>query len=433
MKLKYEEALKYISDKRKFGEKHGLEGITRLCEKLGNPQKGMKFVHVAGTNGKGSTCTYISNVLIASGYKTGLYTSPFIYEFNERMRINGESISDDKLTLLMTEVKKVVDEVISEGFPEPTEFEIITAVCFLYFKRENCDIVVLEVGLGGRFDSTNIIENPECVAICSISFDHMQYLGNTISEIAFEKCGIIKEGSSVVSYPLQNSDALAVIKKTVKERNACLLSCNKEDIVVKEMSLEGNVFDFGEIKDIKTSLCGEHQIYNGALALSVIAELKNKGYNIEEEHIKKGFKEAKWPARMEKLSENPLLIFDGAHNIDGVESFVNNVKKLAGDKRVIIILGMVKDKEYDKCIGMLDGVVDVLITTTIENPRRQTAEKLMEKAEKITCKKIITENVSEALEKAFLMSNDNTVVFAVGSLYMAGEIKNEIRVKLRTS
>jgi len=422
--MQYEEALSYISNSKKFGEKNGLEGITRICEKLGNPQKNLKFVHVAGTNGKGSTCTYIASVLKESGYKTGLFTSPFIYEFNERMKINNENISDSDLAELMTELKAVIDELIEEGYPQPTEFEVITAIAFLYFYRKKCDIVVLEVGLGGRFDSTNVIENPLCCAICSIGFDHMQYLGESLSDIAFEKCGIIKEGRPVVNYPCQKDEANLVIEKISSERNALLLTC--DDIRIRKSSEDGSVFDACGIVELKTPLCGEHQVYNAAVAVKVLSELNKEGYNINEDIIKKGIANAKWPARMEKLSDNPCVFFDGAHNIDGMQSFVKSVKLLAGDRRVIIILGMVKDKDYAKCIAELDGVVDVLITTTIENPRRETAENLMKTADFIKCEKHVTNNVGEAIEKAMKLCNGNQMIFAVGSLYMAGEVKMKI-------
>ena len=421
--MKYEEALKYITNCNKFGKKHGLHGIARLCKRLSDPQKKLKFIHVAGTNGKGSTCSYVANVLKKAGYKTGLYTSPFIYEFNERIKVNNESISDEDLAEVMTEVKSVIDKITEEGYPHPTEFEVITACAFLYFYKIKCDIVVLEVGLGGRFDSTNIIENPLCCAICSIGYDHMQYLGDTLSEIAFEKCGIIKEGSPVIMYPDQKEEAKKVIEKIAKERNACVICTGKADINIKEMTLDGSLFDACSIFDVKTNLGGEHQVYNATLAINILLELKKQGFKIDNETIKKGISETKWPARMEKLCDNPCVIFDGAHNTDGMEAFVSNVKKLAKGKRIIIVLGMVKDKEYDKCIKMLDGITDVLITTTVENPRRETAENLMKTAEFIDCEKYITQNVSDALDKAFSIYDENSIIFAVGSLYMASEVK----------
>lgn len=425
--MKYEEALKYITTSKKFGEKHGLEGIARLCKMLSDPQKKLKFVHVAGTNGKGSTCSYIANILKEAGYKTGLYTSPFIYEFNERIRVNNENISDEDLAEVMTEVKSVIDKLLEDGYPQPTEFEVITACAFLYFFREKCDIVVLEVGLGGRFDSTNIIENPLCCAISSIGYDHMQYLGETLSDIAFEKCGIIKEGSPVVIYPDQKEEAKKVIEKIATDRKADVIRTDKADINIKEMNLDGSIFDACGLFDVETNLSGEHQVYNAVTAINVILELKRKGYKINEGIIKKGISGTKWPARMEKLCDNPCVIFDGAHNTDGMEVFVNNIKKLADGKRVIIILGMVKDKEYDKCIRLLDGVADVLITTTVENPRKETAENLMKKAEFMNCEKYITKNVGEAIDRAFSIYDENSIIFAAGSLYMASEVKINLK------
>lgn len=427
--LKYEDALKYITGKKKFGEKNGLDGIRRLCDKMGNPQKELKFVHVAGTNGKGSTSVYIATVLEKAGYKTGLFTSPFIYEFNERIKINNENIKDDELVEILTEIKSVIDELEAEGFPAPTEFEVITAMAFLYFNKKKCDIVVLEVGLGGRFDSTNIIENPLVSVICSIGFDHMQYLGKTLGDIAFEKCGIIKEGRPVVNYPYQKKEARETVERIAIERNSELICCDADSIVIKKSDLRGNIFDACGIENAETKLCGVHQIYNASVAIMALKELVKQGYKIDNDIIKEGIKDTRWPARMETLSENPRLIFDGAHNSDGMEAFVNNVNELAKDKRKIIILGMVKDKDYGSCIEMVGAIADVLITTTLSNPRKEIADKLMEKASGTECEKYVTDNVGEALNKAFSLYRDDCIIFAVGSLYMANEIKMKIEIK----
>ena len=424
--MKYEEALSYISNTNKFGEKSGLSGIMRLCEKLGNPQDSLKYIHIAGTNGKGSTATYIAEVLKLSGYKTGLFTSPFIYEFNERIKINGQNISDDELARCMTEVKLKTDELIKAGYPHPTEFEIITATAFLYYNMKKCDIVVLEVGLGGRFDSTNIIKEPLCSVICTIGYDHMQYLGDTLSEIAFEKCGIIKENCPVVCYPYYNREVTDVIKEIAKDRKAPLICVNKGNIIIKKQDFEGSIFDFSNIEDIQTSLCGEHQVYNAAVAIEVINVLKKQGFEIDEATIKKGIKDTKWPARMEKLLEDPCVIFDGAHNLDGMQMLVKNINKMADEKRKIVVLGMVKDKDYKKCIELLDGVADVLITTNIQNPRGESAQMLIEAAENIKCIKYVTNSVKEALKQAFSVCGEDSIIFSLGSLYMANEVKNEI-------
>lgn len=424
--MKYEEALKYITGKNKFGKKHGLDGIKRLCEKLANPEKNLRCVHVAGTNGKGSTSVYIATALEKAGYKTGLYTSPFIYEFNERIKINNENIKDEELAEIMTEVKNVADGLAEEGYPQPTEFEVITAMAFLYFNRKKCDVVVLEVGLGGRFDSTNIIDSPLVSVICSIGYDHMQYLGDSLSQIAFEKCGIIKEKRPVVCYPLLAREAEETVRKISEEKNAELITCSPESIKIKKEDFCGSVFDACGIENIETMLCGKHQVYNAAVAVMVLYELKRQGFNINDDIIKEGIKSARWPARMEILKKEPLLIFDGAHNVDGMECFVKNIRSLAENKKKIIILGMVKDKEYSKCIKLLDGAADVLITSTLENPRRETAENLMAKAENLKCEKHITQNISEAIDKAFTLYKRDCVIFAVGSLYMANEIKMKI-------
>jgi len=421
--LNYEEALKYITGTKKFSKKHGLDGIKRLCERLGSPEKNLNFVHVAGTNGKGSTSVYIATVLEKAGYKTGLFTSPFIYEFNERIKINNKNISDDELTCVMTEVKSVIDKLMDEGYPHPTEFEIETSMAFLYFNRKKCDIVVLEVGLGGRFDSTNIINNPLVSVICRVGYDHMQFLGDTLDKIAFEKCGIIKEGRPVVVYPYQRDEVKKTVEEISKQRNARLVTCETEKIIIKKSDLSGTIFDACGICDAETKLCGKHQVYNAAVSITVLQELRRQGFNITDDIIKEGIKDARWPARMEKLNEYPCLIFDGAHNIDGIECFAENVKQLANNKSVIVIFGMVKDKECGRCIRELGTIADILITTTLENPRTETAEILMGKAVHIDCEKYITHSVDEAIDKAFSLSSEESIIFAVGSLYMAREVK----------
>ena len=284
-----EEAIKFIDNSKKFGSKLELERIKKLCELLGNPQDKLKFIHIAGTNGKGSTSLYIHNALMDAGYKTGLYTSPFIYEFNERIQINGIPIPDSELTEIMSVVAEKVKIMTEEGYEHPTEFELITAAAFLYFEKNGCDIVVLEVGLGGTYDATNVIKTPVLSVITSISIDHTDYLGDAVCDVAENKCGIIKEDIPVLSYMYQPDDAFEVIKRVADEKNSPLKIATDECLKINNMNLFGSDFTYcGE--DYHTSLVGEYQVYNAITAISACEMLNNAGFRVSAENVKNALK-----------------------------------------------------------------------------------------------------------------------------------------------
>lgn len=406
--MNYNEALSYIHSLLVFGSQPGLERITELLDKLGNPQDKLKFIHVAGTNGKGSTCTMLSEVYKQNGYKTGLYTSPYIVDFRERMQINGEYIPKDDLARLTKQVKNTGIVV--------TEFEFITALAMLWFCEQSCDVVVLEVGLGGRFDATNIIKAPLCSVIMKIDYDHTAILGDTIEQITHEKCGIIKS-APVVSYPLQEDKALEVIYSYNKNT----VVPNIKDLKIVSSDITGNTFIY-KGKEYRTRLIGEHQVYN---ALTVIETVNAVGLKVDAKNLVFGIEKATIPARLELISEKPLVFLDGAHNPNGADAISSFMKNYSGE--ICAIVGMMKDKN---CEGFLSQVLrfckSVVTVTVKENPRTALAEELAVIA-KNYCDDVCTApDYETAINIVSKKSGGRLPVFVFGSLYLAGGLREQL-------
>lgn len=426
--INYTQTIDYIYSTQKLGSKLGLDNITYLLNLLGNPHKGLRVIHIAGTNGKGSTTAMLTSVLCGAGYRVGTYVSPFITCFNERIGMNGNYIHDDDLAELTTIVKEKIDFMVAQGHAHPTEFEIITAIAFLYYKRQNCDFVVLEVGLGGRLDSTNVIENPLVSVITSISFDHMEILGDTIEKIAYEKCGIIKNGGQVVCYPIQKDGAWDVIKQTCEEKNATLsIAAMPENI---DSTINGNVLDYPGFPHIQTSLVGEYQAYNTATVLAVLEILREKhGIAIDNETIYYGISHTLWAGRFEVLSQSPLVIIDGGHNLSGVEAFKRSFEKLTANKKVTIVMGMFKDKEYRECVRSLAPLADNFIATAAFSPRAATAQMIADCAD--SAKSVfVCPTTQEAIDMAIEKSSKDDVIAVVGSLFLISDIRQYLIDKL---
>ncbi|MBP3336813.1 MAG: bifunctional folylpolyglutamate synthase/dihydrofolate synthase [Clostridia bacterium] len=421
--MDYLEALKFIQKSGKFGSKLGLLNITNLMHELGDPQDKLRFVHVAGTNGKGSTALFISEILRSAGLKTGLYTSPFIYEFNERMKIDGKNIPDSDFSAVMEKVIAAINNMLKKNMEHPTEFEIITAAAFLYFYEQKCDVVVLEVGLGGRFDATNVIKNPLLCVITKIGIDHSEFLGNTLAEIAFEKCGIIKDGVFVVSYPDQRDEVIDEIKKNAALKNAQFAENDLSSLTIKKCDISGSNFSYKNM-EVTLSQIGVYQILNAVTAINAALTLKNLGLNITEDNILSGLKNAKWPGRMEIISQNPVVILDGSHNADGIDAFVETAEKMLNGKKLICIFSMLKDKEYPYALCKLKNVTDDLILTEIASTRKASIDELLCEASG-KFKNIYTEKDNEdAAKKALSLAKEDDVIVAIGSLYMLSDIKN---------
>ncbi len=425
--MNYEEAIALINSRLRFGSKLGLDNIRALLNEMGNPQKKLKFVHVAGTNGKGTTCTYISSILREAGYKTGLYTSPYVVEFRERFIIDGEMIPENELI----EQIKITSDACEKLDANITEFEFITALAFNWFYQSGCDIVVLEVGLGGRFDATNIIDCPECAVITSIALDHMQYLGDSIDKIAFEKAGIVKENADVVLYCDIDKNAEKVFDDVCAERNANLIKPNVSSLKIKESNLFGTdyVLD-GEEYHIPFS--GIHQVYNSVGALNAVKVLRKKDFNISDEQIKSGFNKASIAARMEVVSNNPVILIDGGHNGDCARALRKVLEGNLSDKKKCCIIGMMADKDIDSYLCEVVPLMDEVICVKPMNPRSMNAEDLAEACSKY-CGNCSSHNNEAAVETAFkyLSENENSALVVCGSFYMASEIRPIILDKIK--
>ncbi len=367
--MNYTECLDYIHSISWTFCKPGLERIGELCKRLGYPQKELKFVHVAGTNGKGSFCSMLSSVLREAGCNVGLYTSPFITVFNERMQINGENISNDELIELTELIRPIADSMEDK----PTEFELITALAFEYFRRHKCDVVVLEAGMGGRLDSTNIIESSLLSVITGIALDHTAFLGDTTEKIAKEKAGIIKSGCPVL-FGGYNDSAEEVISETAKAQGSKYFATRQKKINVTLFTLGGSTFDYGEHKDMEISLLGEYQPRNAANVICAVDILRERGLEISDAALRQGLKKARWHARFEVLADSPLVIFDGAHNPEGIASAVKSIKLYFGDEKVYLLTGVLRDKDYTAIANDLATVAEKAFTVTPPSPRALEAE-----------------------------------------------------------
>ena len=430
--MEYNQALEYIYSAYKFGSKLGLENITNLLNRLGNPQNKYKYIHIAGTNGKGSVTSMISHILHEAGYKIGMFTSPYLENFTERIQINLKEMPNEDLGNVTQIVKEKVEEMVAEGRNHPTVFEIITAIGLLYFAQQQIDIAVVEVGLGGRFDATNVVDKPLLSVITAIDFDHMDVLGSTLGQIAFEKAGIIKHGRPVVVYP-QLSEASSVLRKVSKDRDAFLYEVSQEQILVKESSLEGNFFDFRykdrEYKDLKLNLIGEHQLLNAATALSAIEVIRDMGVEVPESAIYQGLAKTKWPGRLEKVSKKPLIIIDGAHNAAGANVLANTISKYFKKDEVTLIMGILKDKEVDAVVSKICPLAHRIIITKPDSPRAMEPSQLSTKVLKYCHKVIVEPNIPDAIDKAIDMAGHEGVIIICGSLYLAGSARSYIKNK----
>ncbi len=362
--MTYSEALAYIHAVNWTFCKPGLERIVALCDALGNPQEGLRCVHVAGTNGKGSFCAMTAAVLRAAGHRVGLFTSPYIKTFNERMQINGAPIADDELATIVEEIRPIVDGMSDK----PTEFELITAVAFVYFRRHCCDVVVLEAGMGGRLDSTNVIREPLLSVITGVALDHTAFLGDTVEAIAGEKAGIIKPDCPVL---LGGTDATvtAVVTRVAAEKRAPLTVVDYAPLDVREATLDGTVFDYGRYRGLRLSLLGTYQPRNAAAVLCAVERLREQGLAIADEAVYAGLATVAWPARFELLRRDPPIVFDGAHNAQGIDAAVAAVKHYFGEQKVLVMTGVLQDKEYTVIARRLAEIACHAFVLTPDNPR----------------------------------------------------------------
>lgn len=417
--MNYSEALAYIHSISWKGSVLGLSRTQELLQKLGNPEKSLRFIHIAGTNGKGSTAAMLSSILQSAGYRTGLYTSPFINRFNERMQIDRQSIADDELAELAAKLKPIADGMADH----PTEFELITAIGMVYFARHACDIVVLEVGMGGNLDSTNVIDVPEVAVIAAMGVDHVRELGPTMTDIACTKAGIIKEGGDVVSYG-GNPEADAVFERVCRERGARLHQPDFTAILPGPFDLDGQRFSYGAWKDIHIPLAGSYQLQNAAVALTAVDVLRNKGWKICDAAVYAGMAGTHWPARFEVLCHDPVFIVDGGHNPQGVRATADSLKRLFPDRRIVFLVGVMADKDVESILGLVAPLAERFLAVQPDNPRAMAADELARRIEKLGVAAEPCASVEEGVRRARALARPNGVACAIGSLYMSGDVRN---------
>lgn len=422
--MNYEEAMEYLNESYKFSKKSGLDRMIFLMDFLGNPQDKLKFIHVTGTNGKGSTCSYISNILKNCGLKVGIFTSPYIHRFSERIKINNLEISNEEISNYISEIEQKTKELNDI----PTYFEILTAMAFLHFSRNNCDIVVLEVGIGGLLDSTNIIKDSEVSVITNIGLDHKEILGDTIEEITKQKAGIIKQNGNVVLYPCDNYIS-SIINEVCLQKNANLYKVNLKNLENVRSSIYGQEFNYKDINNIKIGLLGDYQIYNALVAIETINVLIKKGYKITLENIKNGLINTRWPARFEILNKSPVFILDGAHNVQGVKSLVYNLKRYFNNKTVIFIVGALKNKDYKNFIDITKEIASIYLTITPKSYKAIDSKTLEQVIKNKGLNSKSFYNINDAIIYALNICNYENIICAFGSLYLAGDIRSFFNLK----
>ena len=414
-----QEALDYIHSVNWRGSIPGLSRTRELLGKLGDPQNGLKFVHVAGTNGKGSTCAMLANILQQSDYRTGLYTSPYINRFNERMQVNGKPISDDELC----EITEMIRPLASEMADVPTEFELVTCIGFEFFARQNCDIVVLECGMGGEFDATNVIQTPECAVMCTIGLDHMQVLGNTHTEIARTKAGIFKPGGTCVTYPTL-PEVEALYSEIAGERSLHWARAEFARLHPVSHSLLGQDFSYDGFGDLHLSLLGRNQLHNAALVLRVVEVLRQKGWRIPDEAVRKGLSTVSWPGRFELLRRDPDFIADGGHNVQCMLSLRENLLDYLPGRNIVAVTGVMADKDYEKMYLPMLPLIRSFVTVEPPNPRALPAEELARTLELLGGEAQSAPSVEAGTLLALEQAKPGDAVLAFGSLYMLGQVRN---------
>lgn len=419
--MNYEEAREYLDQVSKGGSILGLDNMRELLKRLENPQDSLKFVHISGTNGKGSVLAYVSTVFKEAGYRTGRYISPTLFSYREKIQVNESFIGREDLARLTEEVKKAAEEMQNSGKGFPTIFEIETALAFLYFAEQKCDIVILETGLGGALDATNVITTSVMEVITSISMDHMEFLGDTLGKIALQKAGIIKPHTSVVS-AVQDMEAMEVIRDVCRKKECVFDTVDQEQIKDISCGYEGQSFSYKDWKNIKISLMGSYQIKNAALALEAIEALRKLGYELNDKAVYQGMKTAVWKGRFTVISKEPFIIMDGAHNQAAAEELVRSLKLYYPGKKFYYIFGMFRDKDYHQVIRLTAPLAEHIVTVeTPENPRALPAEELKKAVAEVNPSVEAAGNLRMAVNQVMEQIDKDAVIVIFGSLSFLGE------------
>lgn len=418
----YEQAQEYMEQVQRYGSVLGLDAMRELLRRLGDPQDQLKFVHIAGTNGKGSVLAYLSTILRCAGYRTGRYLSPTVFSELEKIQVNGRSVSKADFTVLLEQVRQAAEAMSAEGLAHPTPFEIETALAFLYFVKQSCDIVVLETGLGGREDATNVIKTAVLCVLASISMDHMAFLGDTLGKIAYEKAGIIKEKCPAVTIR-QEPEAMEVIRHVCEERNSPLSVMDPDEIRGVRYGIEKQRFSYGGFDRLEISMAGTWQVENAALAVCAAKELDHSGFPVTEKQLRRGLMETGWKGRFTVLAKRPYFIIDGAHNRDAALRLAESVKFYFTNKKIITIMGILKDKEYEEVAAIMTPLAtQVLTVTTPNNARALPAITLAETVRRFQPNVTAVDSLQEAVELSYLLADKDSVILAFGSLSYLGEL-----------
>lgn len=420
-KMIYETARAYLDNAARKGIVLGLTVMEELLKRLGNPEENLRIVHIAGTNGKGSILTYIEQIFLASGYSTGRYVSPAVGAYEERFLLDGKPVEKASIPHLVDQVKAAAERMEQETGLVPTVFEIETAMAFLLFKEAKVSLVLLETGMGGRQDATNVIKKPFLSVIASVSMDHMGVLGTSLREIASEKAGIIKDGCDTLLYPVNEKDVKEVIYETCKKKNSTCYEVDGSLIQIMKEGFDGSSFAYGKYRKLEIFLPGRHQIYNAVTAVEAVERLK-KWFCINEFHIEEGLRRARWKARLEKISDKPLIYLDGAHNEDAAKRLGEFVGKHFSEKRILAVAGVLADKEYDKVMSHVLPYAEKAATITPHNPRALPSSFLMETAKKYCEEVTDAGSVKNGLRWALSEAKDDDVIVIFGSLSFMGEI-----------
>lgn len=427
------EVREFMEEAAGYGIVPGLDSIRELCRRLGDPQKELKFVHVAGTNGKGSVCAYVSSILRAAGYRVGRYSSPAVIHQREEIQVNDRAVPVRALCQGMERIRDICAEMVSEGRHHPTVFEIKTAMAFLWFREKQCDIVILETGMGGLTDATNIVEDTLVSVIAPVSMDHMKFLGNTLAEIASQKAGIIKRGSHVVSMH-QKEEAAAVVRDRAESLGCPLTVTEPQNIRNIRYGLDRQRFDYRGRKKLEITLAGKCQPENAALALDVMDALAEKGFSVSEQALRRGLVETVWPGRFTVIGRKPWFVVDGAHNEDAAKRLAESVEFYFTKKRIIYIMGVLKDKEYGKMIRLTQACADHIITVTPPgNPRALSAYELAREVALVHPLVTAADSLEEAVEMGMLLAGEEDVIIAFGSLSYLGRLMEIVSARTAKS
>lgn len=428
--MNYDESRKYIQDASSRGSVLGLDNIVNLMNKLGNVQDRLKVVHIAGTNGKGSTSAYITQILIEAGYTVGRYTSPAVFDYMEMFTINNINISEDEYAINMTIIKKAIDEMEAEHMTLPTPFEIETALAYLYFYRNKCDIAIIETGMGGRLDATNIVKSPLVSVLTSISKDHSRFLGETLEEITFNKAGIIKKNCPVVS-AIQCDEAAKVIKEEAIKNNSKLIVCNElQNVRFNNDKTYGRYVGISNEFNVETSMLGTFQIHNIPTAIETILALKSEGFFIYKENIENGIKNASISGRCERINDTPAIYIDGGHNPGAAFNLKNTLEMYFTNRKLVYIIGVLADKDYDTVLSVTGGLANHIITVTPpDNARSLDGRELLKTALKYNTSAEYADDLEKAVNRGIECAGDDGVLFVFGSLSYLGRIKEIVRSK----